>query len=256
MDFCSSAHLITSRSPEENSARGISRSCLGFCPHPSSSEAELQLRADFLDLEIPRHLQSRWKATFESISSVSMPPTVITVRHAQGHHNVNVSIYCSLSPRSKAEHAQNQWRIYDATLTDLGHQECATLAKNFPHHKKVDLLVASPLRRTIQTAVLSFGPVLARPEVPFLLHPKAQEVSERNCNIGFERDELKNVVKGLFEGQDLGFDLEGRVDYDGVVDGWNSKVVTNISTSTLRLTCCRQDTGDQKRRLSSRGLLT
>jgi broad specificity phosphatase PhoE len=135
-----------------------------------------------------------------------MPPTVITVRHAQGHHNV-----------------KNQWRLYDAVLTPLGHQECAELSKKFPHHDKVDLLVASPLRRTIQTAVESFGPVLTRKEVPFLLQPKAQEVSTRNCNVGFNKERLKHEVRALFEGQDIGQELETRIDYDLVVEGWNSK---------------------------------
>ena len=75
----------------------------------------------------------------------------------------------------------------------------------------------------------SFGPLLARsnPEVKFLLHPAAQEVSERRCNVGFEREELKEVVKGLFEGVDVGFadgDVVGRIDFGGVVEGWNTKV--------------------------------
>lgn len=135
-----------------------------------------------------------------------MPPTVITVRHAQGHHNV-----------------KNQWRLYDAVLTTLGKQECASLSNSFPHHDKIDLMVVSPLRRTIQTAVLSFGPVLAREEVPFVLHPKAQEVSERNCNVGFNEKRLKHEVQALFDGQDVGFDFEARMDYGLVEDGWNSK---------------------------------
>ena len=135
-----------------------------------------------------------------------MPPKVITVRHAQGHHNV-----------------KNQWRLYDAVLTTLGHQECAALSKQFPYHGEVDLMVASPLRRTIQTAIESFGAVLARKEVPFLLHPNAQEVSGRNCNIGFNKERLKHEVRNLFEGKDLGFDPVERMDFDLVQDGWNSK---------------------------------
>jgi broad specificity phosphatase PhoE len=135
-----------------------------------------------------------------------MPPAVITVRHAQGHHNI-----------------KNQWRLYDAVLTTVGHQECAALSKTFPSHDKVDLMVASPLRRTIQTAFESFGPVLARKDVPFLLHPNAQEVSGRNCNIGFNKDRLRHEVCALFEGKDLGFDPAERMDYDLVSEGWNSK---------------------------------
>jgi hypothetical protein len=83
--------------------------------------------------------------------------------------------------------------------------------------------MASPLRRTIQTAALSFGPTLARPEVPFLLVPGAQEVSGRECNHGYEREELRVEVQKMLKGERLRVGL-GKVDYGFVEEGWCSKV--------------------------------
>ncbi|RZM26732.1 MAG: hypothetical protein EOO88_15930 [Pedobacter sp.] len=45
----------------------------------------------------------------------------------------------------------------DAVLTPKGKEQCRTLSAAFRHHKEVDIVFASPLRRTIQTAALSFG---------------------------------------------------------------------------------------------------
>jgi hypothetical protein len=130
-------------------------------------------------------------------------------------------------------------------LTKLGKEQCAELARSFPYHDKVDLLVASPLRRTIQTAVLSFGPVLSRKDVPFLLHPNAQEVSERNCNVGFSKERLTHEVPTMFEDVELDFDVMDRMDFEGVIEGWNSKVCSQNSccVEAHRLTGNRRDTG-------------
>jgi broad specificity phosphatase PhoE len=48
----------------------------------------------------------------------------------------------------------------------------------------VDIVFASPLRRTIQTASLSFGPTLARKDVPFVLLPALQEVGDMGSDTG------------------------------------------------------------------------
>jgi phosphohistidine phosphatase SixA len=62
-------------------------------------------------------------------------------------------------------------------LTAKGKSQCLALQATFKHHNDIDLVLASPLRRTVQTASLSFGPVLAKKEVPFVLLPMLQEVS-------------------------------------------------------------------------------
>jgi broad specificity phosphatase PhoE len=110
--------------------------------------------------------------------------------------------------------------IRDATLTDIGRSQCRTLQDEFQYHLSVDLIVASPMRRTIQTAALSFGPTLARPEVPFLLTPLAQEAGDWNCDIGHAPDELEKLIPDLLP---KGLDF-GRLNLEAVQKGWNSKV--------------------------------
>lgn len=55
-------------------------------------------------------------------------------------------------------------------------------------------MLASPLRRTIQTASLSFGPVLARKEVPFMLLPLLQEVSDMYALILIKKQKVVDPV--------------------------------------------------------------
>jgi hypothetical protein len=89
----------------------------------------------------------------------------------------------------------------------------------------VDVVFASPLRRTIQTASLSFGPTLARKEVPFVLLPPLQEVSDMGSDTGIADtgDDLKRLLPELFASEKLDFDLE-KIDAAAVTKGWNSKV--------------------------------
>ncbi|ORY14653.1 histidine phosphatase superfamily [Clohesyomyces aquaticus] len=134
-----------------------------------------------------------------------MAPIVHLVRHAEGHHNVN-----------------NATHIHDATLTQNGISQCVRLRDSFPHHHTIDLVLSSPLCRAIQTAILSFGPTLARPEVPYLVIPTAQEVSSLNCDTGHAREYLEIMIPKLHGSDNLGFDL-AKINLDAVVEGWNSK---------------------------------
>jgi hypothetical protein len=81
------------------------------------------------------------------------------------------------------------------------------------------------LRRTIQTAALSFGPTLARKEVPFVLVPALQEVGDIGSDTGIAdtAEDLKQLLPSLFEEGELEFDL-GKIDASDVKKGWNSKV--------------------------------
>ncbi|TVY47611.1 putative phosphatase [Lachnellula occidentalis] len=146
-----------------------------------------------------------------------MPPLIYFVRHAEAEHNV-----------SRNANAR------DACLTQRGKAQCARLLETFPAHDSIDLVVASPLRRTIQTAVLSFGPALAKENVGIHLLPEAQEVSSMTCNVGFTREELEVEVQNLF-GDDESATLASRkIDYAAVVDGWNSKQgIWNSEKSTV-----------------------
>ncbi|GME66338.1 Ubiquitin-conjugating enzyme E2 [Neofusicoccum parvum] len=133
-----------------------------------------------------------------------MPPTLYLVRHAEGEHNVN-----------------RRHHLRDPPLTPLGHEQCAHLRATFADSDKISIVLASPLKRTIQTAALCFGAALARPAVPFALVPLAQEVAANPCDTGFARAELEAALPALV-GEPAPFDLR-KVDFGLVEEGWNSK---------------------------------
>ncbi|EED23120.1 conserved hypothetical protein [Talaromyces stipitatus ATCC 10500] len=127
-----------------------------------------------------------------------MAPIVHFVRHAQGYHNL-----------STANHI-----LPDPELTPLGEQQCAKLKESFPYHSEIELIAASPLRRTIHTALLSFQPVFkAHPDFKVLCIPEAQETSDVPCDTGSDPAVLQKefVDRGL------------PVDISLVHEGWNSK---------------------------------
>ena len=137
-----------------------------------------------------------------------MPPKISIVRHAEGFHNQT-----------------RDYTIPDPLLTPKGKQQCADLSAVFPHHATANLVVASPLRRTVQTASYSFGPTLKRDEVPFLLMPVLQEVSDSGADTGTDPSLLEKAYEEMFEGEDLGFDPK-KIDRSQVTDGWNCNVST------------------------------
>lgn len=67
-----------------------------------------------------------------------MPPTLLLIRHAQALHNV-----------------ASDWSIHDPPLSELGERQCQELQeslKNSDIGNKVELIVVSSMRRTLQTA--------------------------------------------------------------------------------------------------------
>ncbi|KAK0739117.1 histidine phosphatase superfamily [Apiosordaria backusii] len=125
-----------------------------------------------------------------------MPTYVHLVRHAQGYHNL-----------CEENHA-----LDDPDLTDLGEQQCEELFREFPYHDKITHLVASPMRRTIYTCLLSFRPdksSVAKPAIVAL--PDIQEVSPFPCDTGSSASALSKE-----------FDSKV-VDLGLVKEGWNDK---------------------------------
>ncbi|KAK4692386.1 hypothetical protein P7C71_g4807, partial [Lecanoromycetidae sp. Uapishka_2] len=123
-----------------------------------------------------------------------MAPIIHCVRHAQGYHNLSVENHC----------------MPDPTLTAYGEEQCARLAHVFPYHKRVNLLVASPLRRTLYTTLYSFPSEIEK-GIPVIALPEAQETADVPCDTGSDVDILKKEMKGK------------PVDLSRVHEGWNSK---------------------------------
>ncbi|KAK8085143.1 hypothetical protein PG997_006414 [Apiospora hydei] len=122
-----------------------------------------------------------------------MAPVIYLVRHAQGYHNLN---------------KENE-QLRDPDLTELGKQQCADLCKRFPFHDKITHLLASPMRRTIYTCLLSFAPVAEAGKVITAL-PDAQEVSLQPCDHGSDPAKLQA-------------EFGDKVNFSLVPEGWNDK---------------------------------
>ncbi|OBW64933.1 MAG: Uncharacterized protein AUREO_050060 [Aureobasidium pullulans] len=110
-----------------------------------------------------------------------MPPvTIHCVRHAQGFHNTSV-----------ANHA-----IHDPMLTQLGEEQCKALQANFPFMDRVDGVVASPLKRTVYTALHSFTPAIKNKHLKVYALPELQETSDLPCDTGSDVRVLESEFKG------------------------------------------------------------
>merc|ERR1712072_756100 len=112
----------------------------------------------------------------------NMPPTLHIVRHAEGFHN-----------SSKGGEG-----IHDPLLTEKGQEQCRKLCKDFPHHDKIELLMASPMKRTIQTCKISFAPVVERGQ-RILLMPLAQESSDEPMDTGSTDEEITKEFGDLVD---------------------------------------------------------
>ena len=123
-----------------------------------------------------------------------MAPTIHFVRHAQGFHNLSI---------------ENE-QLPDPDLTPLGLEQCAKLRASFPSHSLVKTLVASPIRRTLYTALNTFYPLPSHSENPIIALDLIQEVSDSPCDTGSEIEKLRE-------------EFGGKVDLEKVRKGWNDK---------------------------------
>lgn len=109
-----------------------------------------------------------------------MPPRVHLVRHAQGFHNLSI-----------ANHS-----MHDPLLTSTGFEQCRKLAKEFPYTEDVDLVVASPLKRTIYTALCSFPQAIQVKHLKVIALPELQETSDLPCDTGSAPEEVEREFQG------------------------------------------------------------
>ena len=101
-------------------------------------------------------------------------------------------------------------RIHDPDLTPFGEEHCRGLSQSFPDHKAIDLVVCSPLRRTIYTALLAFKQDIDRCGRVIAL-PEAQETADVPCDTGSDLSVLKKEM------------ADKPVDLGLVMEGWNVK---------------------------------
>lgn len=142
-----------------------------------------------------------------------MAPIVHIVRHAQGYHSV----------------AKDGHLIQDPELTPRGVDQARELGDSFTHQenvsvrlkaprerdradgwpRKVQLLVASPMRRTIETCLIAFTPCIER-GLKVVAMPLAQEATNEISDTGSSREKIAEL-------------FGDKVDISHVEPGWNHK---------------------------------
>ncbi|KAF2966040.1 hypothetical protein GQX73_g7509 [Xylaria multiplex] len=98
-----------------------------------------------------------------------MPPTLILVRHAQAEHNDT-----------------KDYSIHDPSLTELGREQCVRLRNGLiqdPLAQQAELIITSPMRRTIQTALGTVDWLIEK-GVKIQADADWQENSAKPCDVG------------------------------------------------------------------------
>lgn len=94
--------------------------------------------------------------------------TIHFIRHAQGEHNL------------KNEKGKFSLDIADAQLTRTGREQCAALNSKAAHPSSIlsqaELIVVSPMQRTLETAVLSFS--FLKHKIPWVASEDVREISD------------------------------------------------------------------------------
>jgi broad specificity phosphatase PhoE len=108
-----------------------------------------------------------------------MAAQIHLVRHAEAVHN-----------------ATKDKNIVDPPLTEYGVQQSLLLRQTFPHHDKVGVVLTSPLRRGIQTALGGFGH-LAEQGIPLTIYPDIQPRNSKNSDYGTDREVLETEFPAL-----------------------------------------------------------
>lgn len=101
-------------------------------------------------------------------------------RHGQGYHNLLGDILRDAGVKPSVDSLDvtiNPWlrpEIVDSPLTETGKEQCEE-QRNLASMLNPELVVVSPLLRTIQTARISFSDFYQKPNVPWIAHEGCRE---------------------------------------------------------------------------------
>lgn len=133
-----------------------------------------------------------------------MASQIHLIRHAESVHNVS-----------------KDFSQLDPSLTSLGFEQAAKLDQSFPYAGRVGIIITSPLRRAIQTALTAFPSILDKryfdPSSGYgvengaslVIDPLLQERSALACDTGSDRAVLGKAFP--------------RLNFEGLGKGWPSK---------------------------------
>ncbi|KAL9109719.1 MAG: hypothetical protein Q9227_005588 [Pyrenula ochraceoflavens] len=134
-----------------------------------------------------------------------MPPSLILVRHAEALHNIHNKCFSAKSRKCNLSSAQD-YSISDPELSAVGIEQCGdlrgSLKAKLPSDLAVGLIVSSPMRRTIQTALIALD-WLIDCGTPVQFDAKWQENSSKPCDTGSPIAQLKTDFPSVdFSGVD------------------------------------------------------
>ncbi|KAB8267857.1 histidine phosphatase superfamily [Aspergillus minisclerotigenes] len=110
-----------------------------------------------------------------------MSPIVHCVRHAQGVHNL-----------SHANH-----HLSDPELKPLGEEQARALGTRLPTLDNIQLVLSSPQRRAIQTALLAFSSHVGDGSLQVVAWPEVQEASDLICDTGRDLPDIQAEFERL-----------------------------------------------------------
>jgi broad specificity phosphatase PhoE len=141
------------------------------------------------------------------------------------HNTVHNDGVVPNSPLRHAESAHNISKDFshpDPPLTPLGLEQAAKLEQTFPHSAHIGLVVTSPLKRALQTALSGFSHILDKRYydsssklgveggAELIIDPGLQERSALPCDTGSDQDVLSEIFP--------------RLNFEKLWKGWQVKV--------------------------------
>jgi broad specificity phosphatase PhoE len=109
--------------------------------------------------------------------------TIYYIRHFEALHNVLPYNYA----------------LVDPVLSPLGQSQAAGTIEALKDIPSIDLIVCSPLTRTLQTYLLLTNADEDRRRIPLIIHPDLQEKCSEPCDTGRPIVELKRDFPSLIE---------------------------------------------------------
>mmetsp|Transcript_10367 Transcript_10367/g.24549 ORF Transcript_10367/g.24549 Transcript_10367/m.24549 type:complete len:327 (+) Transcript_10367:134-1114(+) len=136
---------------------------------------------------------------------------VYFIRHAEAHHNIAERVHELGTLYLQEEHSG--WKFHDAGLTPKGEEQCCKLKRELEtlsHPLDCELVVVSPLTRTLQTARLTVGSCKMGNQRPNFIATDLCRERITNCPADSRRD--LSVLKAEFPEVDFGLCIQTEKD--------------------------------------------
>ncbi|KAJ2975270.1 hypothetical protein NUW58_g8407 [Xylaria curta] len=109
--------------------------------------------------------------------ATNMAPVIDVIRHAESIHNITRNV-----------------SLRDPNLTSEGESQAFQLGCSYAYMRRISHIVASPMTRTIRTAIIAFEEILAEGKRVILL-PELQETGANPSNTGQPPEDLEETFQ-------------------------------------------------------------